>query len=429
MGQICVFDKTGDSHPLHGTDYASNGYVVLQPKKAMITEKQNGDYYLELEVGREYEEFIEQDRILKVSTPFSGRISNHYYQLFRVKNIEHKPDRIIAKCPHVFYDLEGQAFANANNIEWRYDTKWYSALSFILSEGEGSFDSSNLQDYTRQSQGHDLPDFVETDIHALFNQSALDAINTLLNKNKGYLIRDNFKFGISAVMPSEPGNVNELIVEYGKNLTDISKKEEWSNLALHLYGIGNNEIRWAHNDLSPFYNYSDNYLYTRVVKFTQDIDAGDYSSESDYETALHDDLVAQMDAYLEEHKTPSISYTVKGYFNELNGRTRSVGMWYPVKVIDSRLGIDINTVVIGYKYDCILEKYSDVELSNVVNSMKGYNLEVKNRIRTSETDTLLRAYPIGSVYQGDSTNPSVRFGGYWSQISSSGGIYTWRRLA
>lgn len=104
--------------------------------------------------------------------------------------------------------------------------------------------------------------------------------------------------------------------------------------------------------------------YTKTVSFTQDIDEADYQDENGvtdetaYKQALIDNLREQANAYIDANSVPQITYTLKANMEKITdiGDT--------VEVIDERLGIDIMTNVTAYDYDCIAEKYTEIEFGN-----------------------------------------------------------------
>ena len=65
------------------TDFSSNGDVVLQPYKAKVHKEDNGDYYLELEAGIEYVDYLTANRIIVADTPQGA-------QAFRISNPQKK---------------------------------------------------------------------------------------------------------------------------------------------------------------------------------------------------------------------------------------------------------------------------------------------------------------------------------------------------
>ena len=79
------------------TVFTSNGDVVLQPTKAKIHKEDNGDYYLEIEAGIEYVDYLTANRIIVADTPQGA-------QAFRIANPSKTKSKISLKAWHVYYD-------------------------------------------------------------------------------------------------------------------------------------------------------------------------------------------------------------------------------------------------------------------------------------------------------------------------------------
>ena len=63
------------------TSFVSNGDVVLLPLKAKVHKEDNGDYYLDLETGLEYIDYLTEGNIVVANTP-QGE------QAFRIGNVQ-----------------------------------------------------------------------------------------------------------------------------------------------------------------------------------------------------------------------------------------------------------------------------------------------------------------------------------------------------
>ena len=72
------------------TDFTSNGDVVIQSTLAVVHKEDNGDYYLELQCGLEYADYVKAENIIVAPTPQG-------VQPFRVKNVEKTRTKITVK--------------------------------------------------------------------------------------------------------------------------------------------------------------------------------------------------------------------------------------------------------------------------------------------------------------------------------------------
>ena len=91
------------------TDFSSNGDVVLRPYKAKVHKEDNGDYYLELETGTEYVDYLTANRIIVADTPQGA-------QAFRITNPQKTKSKISLKAWHVYYDSKNYVIADANVV-------------------------------------------------------------------------------------------------------------------------------------------------------------------------------------------------------------------------------------------------------------------------------------------------------------------------
>ena len=112
--------------------------------------------------------------------------------------------------------------------------------------------------------------------------------------------------------------------------------------------------------------------FTKSVSFSQDAvlqedyqDAEGNLDEEAYQQALIVDLRQQGQTYLEQNCIPQVNYTLQANLEKIT----DVGD--TVQVIDERLGVNLMTNVISFIYDCILERYIQVEFGNFKQTLSG----------------------------------------------------------
>ena len=88
------------------TIFTSNGDAVIQALRAVVYKTDNGDFYLELEAGLEYLEYIKPNNIIVANTP-QGE------QALRVRIVENTRTKIKAKALHVYYDSDNYLIADS----------------------------------------------------------------------------------------------------------------------------------------------------------------------------------------------------------------------------------------------------------------------------------------------------------------------------
>ena len=332
------------------SDFTTNGDKILKPITAKVHKEDNGDYYLELEAGIEYVDYIVQGNIIVVPTP-TGE------QAFRIYNLEKTRLKIKCKAYHLFYDTENYLIEDSYIV----DKNCNDALDHLNRA------TDNVSPFIM------LSDVSTINSYRCVRTSLYGAIQTVLERWGGHLVRDNFKIEIR----NKIGQDNGVTIRYKKNLKEINCQEDWSNVVTKLMPVGKDGLI-----LNEKYVYSDityDTPYTKCISFNQEIDEEEYKDESgtlneeDYKQALLNDLRNQAKEYIEQNKYPKINYKLKANLEKIT----DVGD--VVEVIDERLNISLLTNVISFDYDCILNKYTEIEFGNFRKKLSNYS-EYINKI-------------------------------------------------
>lgn len=347
--------------------FTSNGDVVLKPLKAKVHKSDNGDFYLDLEVGLEYVDYFLEGNIVVANTPQGD-------QAFRIGNVDKSKNKLVSKCWHVFYDSENYVIADSNVV----DKNCNDALNHLNNATETTSEFTTFSNITTINS------------YRCVRKSLYEAIQEVLERWGGHLVRNNFYIAIM----SSIGTDNGITIQYKKNLADITCSENWDNVVTKILPVGQDGILLNAVDPSAsIYIESETQYdipYTRVVDFTQDISQDDYPTEVAYKTAVVNDLRAQAMAYLAQNCLPEVNYTLKADLD----RTTDVGD--TIQVIDERLGVNLLTHVICFEYDCIFGKYTEVEfgnftqsLSNLVSNMTATAVKVANEASQNASDQII----------------------------------------
>lgn len=323
--------------------FTSNGDKILNISKAKMKKEDNGDYYLEIEAGIEYIDYLVQGNIVVAPTP-QGE------QAFRIDSVEKRRTKISAKCWHIFYDSENYLIEDSYVV----DKNCNDALDHL----------NNATDIT--SPFTTISDITTIASFRCVRNTLYEALQVVIERWGGHLVRDNFNIGIR----DEIGQDNGVTVRYKKNLKDITCKEDWSNVVTKLLPVGKDGLL-----LDEKYIYADisyDIPYTKTVSFSQDINEEDYADAEAYNQALKDDLKAQAETYVEENKFPKVNYTLSANLEKIT----DVGDI--VEVIDERLGINLITNVISFEYDCVAKRYISVEFGNFKNKLSDFRSGVTN---------------------------------------------------
>lgn len=398
---------------------SKNGDVVLIASKAVLHKYENGDFSVDLEASRDYEEYFEQGRIVVVDDQNGER------EYFRMNDIVKTRNKCTCKCPHISNDLKCRVQPATAAVSFSA-IQFYEALHGINSTfgmiGHSDFDILN---YSTQYN-----DFPQREFNNLDNlgMSMYDIVQSLIKAYGGFFIRKRRGYGISKDRITNDYGVQ---IRYGKNLKNITKTEDWSRVCTRMVAIGNSNYSKTFN--SDLYPNTIPYDYVRTVIFEQpNIKSEDYQTSAAYYNAVIADLTTRANAYFSVYSAPSVNYTVDAYIEKsIDGvhlDVRDIGD--QIEVIDETIGINLMTTVLGFDYDLNLKKYNSIQFGNYQKSMRGYNELIESRIKESQGDITTIAYPVNSIYQNSGQNPNdVGIKGYWQLLSSSGGVYTWQRIS
>ena len=332
------------------TSYSSNGDKIIIPTKAKIHKEDNGLFYLELETDLSYVDDLTPNRLIAANTPQGD-------QVFRITNVDQTRKKISLKAYHVFYDSKNYLIADSYVV----DKNCNDALDHLNNATDNESPFTTISDVTTINS------------FRCVRKSLYEAIQTVIERWGGHLVRDNFTIGIRASI----GQDNGVTVRYAKNLKDIKVQYNWDNVVTKLMPVGKDGLL-----LDEIYLYSNTQYdipYTKTVSFNQsNIDADDYKDgegnvdENAYNEALINDLRTQGQNYVDENCVPQVNYTLKANLEKITdiGDT--------VQVIDERLGISLLTNVISFDYDCILEKYTEVQFGNFTPQLSGLVGSINN---------------------------------------------------
>lgn len=345
------------------TSFTSNGDVVIIPLRAKVHKEDNGSFYLDLETDLSYVDYLTEGRIVIAPTP-QGE------QAFRVGNVQKTKSKLSTRCYHLFYDTENYLIQDSNVV----DKNCNDALDHLNSATDNTSPFTTLSNITTISS------------YRCVRTSLYEAIQVVLERWGGHLVRDNFTIKIMDAI----GQDNGVTIRYAKNLREITSEENWDNVVTKLLPVGKDGILLNALDgsASVYLTSTTQYEipYTKTVSFEQDIDEENYVDEDGnfdeqaYKQALIDDLTYQAQAYLNANCIPQVNYTLKANIETITdiGDT--------IEVIDDRLGLSLMTNVIAFDYDCILSKYTEIEfgnfkekLSNLINNITSETNKVINQ--------------------------------------------------
>lgn len=310
--------------------FNSNGDKIIQPTLAIVHKEDNGAYYLEIEAPLLYAEDLVSNQILVANTPQG-------YQAFRITNVEKTRTKVRLTAYHVFYDSANYVIEDSYVVD--------KNCNYALDHLNNATD--NVSPFTTSSNVGTIASF------RCIRKSLYEAIQVILERWGGHLVRDNFSIQIKDTIGADNG----VVVRYGKNLKDISAQYDWNDVVTKILPVGYDGLQLPETYIEGVNQYD--IPYTKVVSFDQsNINEEDYATPEDFEDALIGDLRTQAQAYLEANSIPHVNYTLEANLE----RITDIGDI--IEVIDERLGISLTTSLISFDYDCILEKYKQVQFGN-----------------------------------------------------------------
>lgn len=319
-------------------NFTSNGEVVLRPSFANVHKVDNSDYYVEITCGIEYVDFIKANNIIVCETPLGE-------QPFRIdKNITTTRTKINFKAWHVYYDSENYVIQDSYVVE----KNCADALAWLNSA------TDQISPFTTGSNMTTVNSF------RCVRKSLREAFETVRDRWGGHLVRDGFNVRLDAAT----GKDNGVIIQYRKNLKEITVSEDWQSVCTKCLPVGKD------GQLLPevFVLASVQYdvPYTKVVTFDQQaIVREDYDSDQDYINALITDLRGKAVEYLKTTQYPAINYTVEANVDRITD-TGDI-----VQVYDERLNVNLTASVISYDYNVLTGKFDKVEFGTLGQTLSG----------------------------------------------------------
>lgn len=328
---ISVYESSENS-------FNHNGLKILHPKKCEVFKEDNGDYYIELEDSTDNISYYQANMIIKCPTPFpEGN------QLFRIVNPEIKNNYIYVKAKHIYFDTKNYIIFD----NYIVDKNCNYALNHLNSN------TDKLSPFTTTSNINTLSTF------RCVRNSLEEAINTVIERWGGHLVRNNFNISILDEVGADRG----IQIKYSKNLKELKVNENWDDVVTKILPVGKDGLL-----LPEKYIELEEELYdipfTKVISFDQELERDDYSSDEEYTNALTTDLRNKATVYLEDNKLPKVNYSLSANLDYITDVGDTVYLEHP-KI---KLALKIN--VISVKYDVIAQRFKNIEFGNFKNSLK-----------------------------------------------------------
>lgn len=300
----------------------------------VVTEERNGQFELVMSypiTGAKYSE-IQAERIIKAKARSTGND-----QLFRIYRIS-KPLRGVVSvfAQHISYDLSGIA----------------------LQPFSGSYTPQTLLNAILTGTG--FTGTTDKTGSKTITVTTPKSVRSMLGGSEGSLLQlwggeyefDNFTVDLSTTRGSD----NDVVIEYGKNLTDL---------------VADHDLSEVYTELLPYAVYSDDdgveqtivgtaIPITSVVSRTKTLIrdfSGDFSSQPTLQQ-----LNAAASAWLADnplgYETPSLTVSFVDDVHPFDYPNVSIGLCDVVTIRYTALGVDVKAKIVESEYDTLLERYT-----------------------------------------------------------------------
>lgn len=334
-------------------EFEFNGDMILSPTSCVLKTTLNGDIHLELEHPYDEDgrwEFLVEGNLIKSPYPFKGD------QLFRIYEIEKSLDSVVCQARHVFFDLADDVLLDVRPTNQNGQGALNQILAHTKFKGISDISTVRTTYYIRKSIANEV--------------LISDDENSFINRWGGELDVDNFKVYFNKRCGGDYG----VSFIYGKNLTGIEATINLDDVVTRIIPVGYNGITIPEGYIdSPLIN-AYPMIKSKVIQFSRIKVKSSEASDDGYETlALAQEALRKAchDLYEQGQDKPSVNIKVevahlehmveyKGYESLLQ-----VGLGDTVRIYHEGLGIDLETRVISYRYDCLTQKYTLIELGDL----------------------------------------------------------------
>lgn len=388
----------------------SNRYGRLpEVSEAEVYEKLNGEFTAEMTLPRVALNAHNLERFGLIRLKPNHWQDNQIFRINRIKRQLVNGD-IVLQLNHLSYDLN------------KLPAEPFTATG--ISEVVAAFANPNIRaTYTPFTFTSDLTN--ETSVLSVPVPMSWRNIiggveGSILDVFGGELLWDN----LTVNLLKKRGQDRSVAIRYGLNIIEFTQEENIANTFDGVLGYA------ALEDSPPVVGgiISDgdggNYPLVKVIDFSDQIPDGVTP------TVAMINQLAEAWVNANHPKTPQIGMKVDFTMlrqtkqDDILAQLEDVRLGDSVTVILPEMGISQTAKVTGVRYDPIREITKEIELGN-------YRPRLSTTISTigkNTRESMLNSYPIGSVFSTYSkTNPAATIGGTWTLISSTGGLYTYRR--
>ena len=360
---ITIHEKTAQK-------FDTLGLGALLPSSCVVTEEINGAY--ELKMKHPYDEHgkwkrIERGRIITASTPRG-------VQYFRIYNTKPNMDSIEVNARHVFYDLLDNQCS---------EISYNGTASGALAALQGAFAFAMPFSFaTDISVAGALTTGKMNPVQALLSDD--DETTSFVKGFGGELLRDGFNVSLLTAM----GQDRDVAIRYGKNLVGLDVTEDEADVKTRINYHGSDGSGTLD---SPFIN---EYVYPKIHLLEDE-----NKTKAELEAEVQAMFDGGIDIPLVNIKVDFIVLADTVEYADY-APLEEVFLGDIVTIINQKMNFAKKARVISYEWDCLLEKYNEVELgdfmptlaSSVTSGVRSGSLASSAAVTSSAVAALLNSH-------------------------------------
>lgn len=342
--------------------------MTLFPTSCTLKQELNGICSLELDHPFDDQgrwKYLTRDNVLATSTPWSTK------QLFRIYNVVKNMSGIKVFARHVFFDLINYPLLDVRPTDCIGQQALNSMLSNTPFTGTSNIAKLNTAYYVRKNV-----------LEALAGNDE----NSFVNRWGGERYLDNYKITINEKIGDDYG----VVANFGLNLKEIEEDVNDDEVGTRIIPEGYNGImldgaaQWVD---SPNINKYANFK-TKFIKF-DDIKVKDANSADGFNTlaearqAMIDKCNKLFDEGIDQ---PKVNYKVQMELLQNTTEYKEYKLLETVNLGDTvtcrhrGIDIDIKARCISYTWNCLTQKYVEIELGNFKGNYFDAQSDISNRV-------------------------------------------------
>lgn len=359
-------------------DFNNNGITSLNPSLCEVEEQRNGLYELVLEHpfdNRNKWKNLVEGNIIKAPTPMGN-------QFFRIYKKNKNMSGIKVNARHIFYDLIDNFIEDSRAA----NTDGKGVLNIVLTSTQYPHRFTSLSDLPGSKTAH----FIEKNpVEAIFSEDGI------IDTWGGELERDNFLIKLLQNRGKDRG----VTIRYGKNLLGIDEDLSLDSVVTRIkpQGYGGLSLPEKYVDSDLINNYPHPKI--RNIEYS-DIKVDEKSGITEAMAIAKLRERAQQEFTINKIDIPPANYKVD--FLELSKTEEyknyavleRVYLCDTVTVKHLKYGFDLKAKVIKYKYDCLSNRYKEIELGsfkdNISNTLNSIRNTVNQILQDAVTGTKMQ---------------------------------------